>query len=153
MIDRLKHAGPWFWLGVAAAVFALALPSLFSLSNGGYFYALVIWPISVFIGVMALIATAPGVAVAIFVWQAKRLDKVQGIRLSRRNRAELWIAAAGFACLATWEVVRAFWEHDRYPAITITIGLIVDIAMIYIVGRWRWRRHYISMRATLVTPR
>ena len=153
MIDRLKHAGPWFCVGVPAAVFALALPALFSLSYGCYFYALVIWPISVFIGVMALIATAPGVAVAIFVWQAKRLDKVQGIRLSRRNRAELWIAAAGFACLATWEVVRAFWEQDWYPAVTITIGLIVDIVMIYIVGRWRWRRHYISMRATLVTPR
>jgi hypothetical protein len=153
MIEYLKRTNPWFWAGVAAALFALSLPSLFAYSNGAYFYALVIWPISVVVGAAALILTAPGVAVAIFVWKAKRLDKVQSIKLSARNRAELWIAAAGFAGLAAWEVARAFLEGDRLPVVTVTIGLVVDAVMVYLVGRWRWRRHYLSTTATLVRPR
>lgn len=138
----------WSWLTLAVII-AFVPPAL-GVIGGSYFYAFVIWPTALVFGLQAVYLVPPGVANLVFPWRAKRLDKITSIHLDRRNRRELWIAAASFAALAGWEVARAYWEADRNPFAAITVGLIVDVVVLYALGRYRYRRHHIGVRGTMV---
>lgn len=141
----------WALLAVIAAV--AALPSLLSISNGGYFYGLVIWPICVATGLLAVWLVPPGGAVLIYIWRAKRLDKVQSVHVGPANRRQIWLAALGFATLIAWEFIRAFWEGDHHAALWITVGSIIDVVLLYALSRYRFRRHHVATTGSLVVDR
>lgn len=137
---------------VLAAIMTLAvvaLPSVLSLIGGGYLYAFVIWPVSVVIGVFAVALVPPGVAVLIFLHRTKRLDKITSITLSDRNRREVWVAAVAFVILAAWLVTKDLLVTE-YAAVSIPLDLAVSVVILYALGRYRFRRHHIGVRGTMV---
>lgn len=141
----------WALLALIAAI--VTTPSVLSIMNGGYFYGLVIWPICVVTGVLAVWLVPPGGAVLLYIWRAKRLDKVQSVHVGPANRRQIWLAALGFVTLIAWEFIRAFWEGDHYVAVSISIGTIIDLVLLYALSRYRFRRHHISMTRSLVVDR
>lgn len=142
-----------FWPMSRFTLFFLALagvaPAVFSLGSGDYFYALVIWPISVLFALVAVAVVPPGVAVLITRSRLNALRHVRDFEFDTRNRRQVWIAAAGFAALAAWEVVRAFWDGDRDPVLSIGVGLLIDVVLLYLLGRREYRRGRIGLHATL----
>jgi hypothetical protein len=147
---NLTPRTPRQWLFLTLAVIIAFLPSAFAIISGSYFYAFVIWPIALAFGLQAVFFVPPGVANLIFLWRVRRLDKLTTVHLDRRNRRELWIAAASFAALAGWEVVRAYWEANPNPVTAIVVGLIIDVVVLCVLGRIGWRRHHVGIRGTMV---
>jgi hypothetical protein len=150
---KIPDISPRNWALLAAIAAVAALPSLLSISNGGYFYGLVIWPICIATGTLAVWLVPPGGAVLIYIWRAKRLDKVQSVHVGPANRRQIRLAALGFTTLIAWEFIRAFWQDDHYAAVSITIGAIIDVALLYALSRYRFRRHHIATTVSLVVDR
>lgn len=138
------------WALSIVIVLVALFPSALALSHDHYLLALAIWPICLAVGGLSAWLVPPGVATLIFLWRAKHLDKIQTIELDAGSRRELRIAAAMFVGMVSWNVIRAWWMQDTWPVVSILIGVAVQVTGLYLLGRYRYRRHHIGVHGMMV---